>query len=466
MILPSVTFLDLETTGATPLKDRITEIALVRFDQGVETVRWQTLVNPQQSIPSFIQSLTGINDEMVADAPLFAEVAEKLQTLLEGSVLAAHNVRFDHGFLKTEFKRIGVNFSPKVMCTVKLSRLLYPQFYSHGIDAIVERHQISGLARHRAMGDVEAILVMLHDARRDLGDAVVEAAAQKLMAVPALPPHVDASLVGELPEAPGVYLFYGDNDVPLYIGKATNLRARVLSHLTSEASKEKRLTQAMRRFEWIPTAGELSALLLESRLMKQYSPSYQGPSRREQSLFSWQLTVGNSLSTTSLLTLVNEGDIDPSQLRQLFGIFKSKRQAVEALRKISEMSHLCAKMIGLEPGGSGACSAFALNRCKGVCCGKEPAEIHALRVQQALMAHQLKAWPYRGKIGIEEYNLENDLRQVHVFEHWVYLGVATDDDSLQALREQKTPLHFDLETYRLLLKMLPQKKTRVLDLAG
>lgn len=209
MILPSVTFLDLETTGATPLKDRITEIALVRFDQGVETVRWQTLVNPQQSIPSFIQSLTGINDEMVADAPLFAEVAEKLQTLLEGSVLAAHNVRFDHGFLKTEFKRIGVNFSPKVMCTVKLSRLLYPQFYSHGIDAIVERHQISGLARHRAMGDVEAILVMLHDARRDLGDAVVEAAAQKLMAVPALPPHVDASLVGELPEAPGVYLFMG-----------------------------------------------------------------------------------------------------------------------------------------------------------------------------------------------------------------------------------------------------------------
>lgn len=470
MILPAVTFLDLETTGATPLKDRITEIALVRFDHGVETVRWQTLVNPQQPIPPFIQSLTGINDEMVADAPLFSEVAEKLQSLLEGSVLAAHNVRFDHGFLKTEFKRIGVSFSPKVLCTVKLSRLLYPQFYSHGIDAIVERHQISGLARHRAMGDVEAILVMLHDARRDLGDAVVEAAAQKLMAVPALPPHVDVSLVGELPEAPGVYLFYGDNDVPLYIGKATNLRARVLSHLTSEASKEKRLTQEMKRFEWIPTAGELSALLLESRLVRQHSPLYQRPTRREQSLFSWQLTVGNpsrpaSVATPSLLTLVNEDDIDPSQLRQLFGIFKSKRQAVEALRKITDMSHLCAKMIGIEPGGRGACSAFALNRCKGVCCGKEPAEIHALRVQQELMAHQLKTWPYRGKIGIEEYNLENDLRQVHVFEHWVYLGVATDDDSLQALREQKTPLHFDLETYRLLLKMLPQKKTRVLDLA-
>lgn len=92
--------------------------------------------------------------------------------------------------------------------------------------------------------------------------------------------------------------------------------------------------------------------------------------------------------------------------------------------------------------------------------------MHALRVQQALIAHKLKVWPYRGKIGIEEYNLENDLRQIHVFEHWVYLGVAVDDEGLQALREQKTALKFDLDTYKLLLKILAQKKTRVLDLAG
>lgn len=463
-MLPSVTFLDLETTGATPLRDRITEIALVRFDDGVETRRWQTLVNPQQPIPPFIQSLTGINDEMVADAPLFSEVADQLLALLEGSVLAAHNVRFDHGFLKSEFKRIGVNFRPKVLCTVKLSRLLYPQHYSHGIDAIVERHQITGLARHRAMGDVEAILIMLNDARRDLGEAVVQAAAQKLMAAPALPPHIDASMVGELPEAPGVYQFYGENDLPLYIGKAINLRARVLSHFSADASaKEKRMTQEMKRFEWIPTAGELSALLLESRLIKAHLPTYNRSLRLEQSFCSWQLVLGHA--SQPLLTLVHEDEIDPSQLTQLFGTFKSKRQAVETLRKIADMSHLCAKAIGLEPGGSGACSAYPLNRCKGVCCGEESVEMHALRVQQALMAHQLKIWPYRGKIGIEEYNLENDLRQIHVFEHWVYLGVATDDESLQALREQKSALNFELETYKLLLKMLPQKKTRVLDLA-
>lgn len=463
-MLPSVTFLDLETTGATPLRDRITEIALVRFDDGVETVRWQTLVNPQQPIPPFIQSLTGIDDNMVADAPLFAEVADKLLALLEGSVLAAHNVRFDHGFLKSEFKRLGITLRQKVLCTVKLSRLLYPQHYSHGIDAIVARHQITGLARHRAMGDVEAILIMLNDARRVLGSEVVQAAALKLMAAPTLPPHIDASLVGELPEAPGVYLFYGENDLPLYIGKSVNVRARVLSHFSSDhaSTKEMRMTQEMKRFEWIPAAGEFSALLLESRLVKERMPIYNRQLRRERSLCSWQIDT----QAQPLLKLVHEQEIDPSQMTQLFGTFRSKRQAVETLRKIADLSHLCAKTLGLEAGRAGPCFAYQLKRCKGVCCGQESAEMHALRVQQALMAHKLKAWPYRGKIGIEEYNLENDLRQIHVFEHWVYVGVAVDDEGLLALRAQKTALKFDLDSYKLLLKMLSQKKTRVLDLAG
>lgn len=462
-MLPSVTFLDLETTGATPLRDRITEIALVRFDHGIETVRWQTLVNPQQPIPPFIQSLTGISDAMVTDAPLFSEVADKLLALLEGSVLAAHNVRFDHGFLKSEFKRLGITLRQKVLCTVKLSRLLYPQFYSHGIDAIVSRHQITGLARHRAMGDVEAILVMLNDAKRDLGEAAVQAAAMQLMAAPTLPPHIDASMVGELPEAPGVYLFYGENDLPLYVGKSVNIRARVLSHFSSDhaSTKEMRMTQEMKRFEWIPTAGEFSALLLESRLVKERQPIYNRHLRRERSLCSWQIDP----QAQPQVKLVHEDEIDPSQMTQLFGTFRSKRQAIEALRKIADLSHLCVKKLGLEAGSRGPCFAYQLKRCKGVCCGQEPPEIHALRVQQALMAHKLKSWPYRGKIGIEEYSLENDVRQMHVFEHWVYLGVAEDDDRLQDLRTQKTALKFDLDSYKLLLKMLAHKKTRVHDLA-
>ncbi|MFD0913433.1 exonuclease domain-containing protein [Methylophilus luteus] len=462
-MLPSITFLDLETTGATPLKDRITEIALVRFDGGVETARWQTLVNPQMDIPPFIQSLTGINNAMVEHAPLFSEVASQLLAFLDGTVLAAHNVRFDHGFLKTEFKRLGINLQQKVLCTVKLSRLLYPQHFSHGIDAIVARHNIVGIARHRAMGDVEAVLRMLEDARQELGEAAVQSAAQKLMAAPVLPAHIDAGLIGELPETPGVYLFYGEHDVPLFIGKGTNVRARVLAHFsgTKATARELRLAQEIRRFEWIPTAGELSALLLETRLLRQHKPLYNRQLTRERQLFSWRL---DPLAQPQV-SLVAAGDIDPSQMGRLFGTFKTKQQATEALRKIADRNQLCLRLLGLEGGAGGPCVAFQLKRCKGACCGQEPATIHSLRLQQALVAHKLSPWPYPGKIGIEEYNLENDLRQIHVFEHWAYVGVADNDDDLQALRAQTSTLTFELETYKLLLKVLPQKKTRVLNLA-
>lgn len=463
LMLPSITFLDLETTGATPLKDRITEIALVRFDDGFETARWQTLVNPQMSIPPFIQSLTGINNAMVEQAPVFAEVADQLLAFLDGTVLAAHNVRFDYGFLKTEFRRLGINLQQKVLCTVKLSRLLYPQHFSHGIDAIVARHKIEGLARHRAMGDVEAVLRMLNDARHTFGESVIQAAAQKLMASPVLPAHIDSSLIGELPETPGVYLFFGEQDVPLYVGKSTNIRACVLSHFSGgkASSREMRLIQEIRRFEWVPTAGELSALLLEARLLKERNPVYNRQVRRERQLCSWQL---QPLSQPAV-SLIHEQDLDPRQMGHLFGTFKSKQQATEALRKIAEKHQLCLKVLGLEGHESGPCAAYAFKRCKGACCDQETADIHHLRLQQALMAHKLSLWPYPGKIGIEEYNHENDLRQIHVFEHWVYLGAADSDESLQTLRAQTKTLQFDLEMYKWLLKILAQKKTRVQNLA-
>jgi DNA polymerase-3 subunit epsilon len=176
--LPNYVMLDLETTGTTPPYDRITEIALIRFEYGVETGRWQTLVNPGISIPPFITRLTGITNEMVKDAPSFEEVAPTLYSHIEGAVLAAHNVRFDHGFLKSEFKRLGAVLRQKVMCTVKLSRKLYPEHRGHGLDAIMQRHGLRTEARHRAMGDVELVVAYLDLARRELGEAcVLEAVA-------------------------------------------------------------------------------------------------------------------------------------------------------------------------------------------------------------------------------------------------------------------------------------------------
>ncbi|MBN9126654.1 MAG: DNA polymerase III subunit epsilon, partial [Nitrosospira sp.] len=266
--------LDLETTGATPSYHRVTEIALICFEYGVETERWQTLVNPGVSIPSFISRLTGITNDMVRDAPAFEDIAPVLHGYLGGAILAAHNMRFDYGFLKNEYRRLGAVLRQKVMCTVKLSRALYPHHEGHGLDAIMARHGLACPARHRAMGDVELVVDYMELAKRELGEAAVLDAVARLIHGPSLPAGLDAGFLDEIPESPGVYLFYGENDLPLYIGKSVALRSRVLSHFSNDhaSSRDMRIGQEITRVEWIETAGELGALLLEARLIKERQP--------------------------------------------------------------------------------------------------------------------------------------------------------------------------------------------------
>ncbi len=151
-----VAVVDLESTGGNLYEDRVTEVALVKFGQG-RAERYEWLVNPQKPIPQFVAELTGISDGMVADAPVFAEIAGGLFSVLKGCVLVAHNSRFDYTFLKHEFHRAGIGFSSPALCSVQLSRRLYPQFYKHSLDGIIERLGIVVEDRHRAMADVSAL---------------------------------------------------------------------------------------------------------------------------------------------------------------------------------------------------------------------------------------------------------------------------------------------------------------------
>jgi DNA polymerase-3 subunit epsilon len=462
-MLTSYVLLDLETTGATPLKDRITEIALIKYEGDKEVLRWQTLVNPEVPISSFIQQLTGINNDMVANAPTFKQVAGELLDYLKDAVLCAHNVRFDHGFLKNEFKRIGVDLRQKVLCTVKLSRKLYPQHRSHGLDAIIARHELVCESRHRAMGDVEMMVGFLKSACEELGSVAVRNAAQELLkGSKSLPSHIDAHLIDNLPETPGVYLFYGDTNLPLYIGKSINIRERVLSHFSSDhaSTKEMRISQEIKHIEWIETAGEFSALLLESRLVKERQPIYNRQLRRERQLCSWR--IAEDLTQTPMVSLVQVDEIDPANMGLLFGTFRSKRQATEVLRNIAEQHQLCQKILGLES-GKGACFAHQLKRCKGVCAGKEAAELHFLRLRQALTSHQVKTWPFKGKIGIHETHRFNDKSALHLFEHWVYLGSIEDDSGLEDIADARSDLVFDLDTYKLLLKELNKPNVKIIE---
>ena len=178
MLRQPLIFLDLETTGMTATHERITEIGLVEVANGEFVGSWSQLVNPQKDIPPFIAALTGISDEMVEHAPTFGELAPGLFERLEGKLLIAHNARFDYGFLKSEFERVGLCYQPRVLCTVKLSRKLFPEHRRHNLDSVIERHGLSCGARHRALGDAEVLWQFLQKIEAEVEAGRIDAALQ------------------------------------------------------------------------------------------------------------------------------------------------------------------------------------------------------------------------------------------------------------------------------------------------
>src|SRR5256885_6866973 len=167
MFAPAVAFVDLETPGTAAAEDRITEVGIVRVDDGARVSEWSTLVDPECSIPPEIQGMTGITNAMVAGAPTFRQIADEITGRIAGCVFVAHNARFDYGFLKHEFGRLGRAFTARVLCTVQLSRRLYPDSGPHHLDAVIERHALAASDRHRALGDARILWQFVQTLYRD-----------------------------------------------------------------------------------------------------------------------------------------------------------------------------------------------------------------------------------------------------------------------------------------------------------
>lgn len=453
--LPDMVVLDIETTGGSHLYDRITEIALVRIQNGEIVDIWQSLINPGKPIPITITYLTGITDEMVKDAPTFEDIAPALYQYLEGVPLAAHNVRFDYGFLKAEYQRINATLMLKTLCTVKLSRRLFPEHRGHGLDAIMRRHGLTTNARHRAMGDVILVLEYLEKARLALGSLKVIEEINHQSKGPSLPIGIEKGILDKIPDSPGVYLFFGETDLPIYIGKSIKLRSRVMNHFNSDhtSSKEMKIAQEVKHTEWIETAGELGALLLESRLIKERQPVYNRMLRRNRQLQF--IRLAETLNQTPWISYVSADEFDPGNFDLLYGMFKSKKAAAETMRQIAIEHRLCPRLLGLES-GKGACFAFQLKKCSGVCAGKESPEIHYLRLKQALIGMRLESWPYQGRIGIREVDKISGKTQIQVFEQWCHLTTVEDEIQMNEARQCRFELTFDLDIYKLLKKRLKQ----------
>lgn len=442
-------FVDIETSGSTPGRDGITEVAVITWDDGV-VERWSSLVNPQRSIPEFIQGLTGISNEMVADAPLFEELVPELKRRLAGRVFVAHNARFDYAFIKQGFLAAGEDLRAPTLCTVKLSRKLFPKEARHNLDALTARHGLQAQGRHRAMADADLLLQFWQILMRDIAPEELDAAVHELLGRPSLPSHLDASLLADLPAGPGVYLFYGENDLPIYIGKSKTIRSRVLAHLSSDvrSSKELSLAQQVRRVEWRETTGEISALLLEADLVKSMRPTHNRQLRLNQNVCTLVLDTPQAFPQVQPLSI---DEALPEQSGRAYGLFQSMTEARRSLRLLCEEHGLCQAVLGVEKRKHGeACFGRQLKKCQGACEGGESPERHHLRVMAALSKMKVRDWPFAGPAYLREGEA------LLIFQDWAYLGTAHSEADLEDCLAGRRQIQFDRDTYRILLKVVGQ----------
>jgi DNA polymerase III subunit epsilon len=459
MLAPAIAFVDLETTGTAPTGDRVTEIGIVRVVDGVVREEFSTLVNPECAIPEEIQALTGITNAMVRDKPTFAELRRTIAERLDGHLFVAHNARFDYGFLKNEFRRVQMPFTADVLCTVRLSRRLFPEAPGHSLDAIVSRHRLAEAfssdsrartGRHSALGDARALWGFVQAIYREKAADEIERAVKRLLKIPSLPPQLPPDALERLPEGPGVYRFYGVNDLPLYIGKSVNLRDRIRSHFSSDyrSANDLRLSGEIQRIEVDETAGELGALLREARLVKELLPLHNYRLRRKRNACFVRVPDLRSAPEILLAKDIDWNARGP-QAETLYGPFATKAHVKALLEALAGEHGLCWRQLGWEKRG-GPCFARQVRKCRGACLGEESPEQHNLRLATALMPHRVNDWPWPGRMVIHERHPDGRFEEAHVFERWAHIGTARGAEELEALAETRVEIDFDPDVYRIL----------------
>ena len=374
---------DLETTGTRPSRDKITEIAIILHDGKRELDRWSSLINPECRINTAIEELTGINDELVAEAPKFYEVAKHVVEYTTDYVFVAHNVRFDYTFLREEFSRLGFTYSRKQLCTLQLSRKSFPGRSSYSLGKLCSSLKIPHQQAHRAMADAEATAILLQRCfQRKDGDADARTVLRTAMRESLLPGGLSLKKIQSLPQSCGVYYFLNRSGRVVYVGKSQNIRRRVMEHFGQKDEKGNRLHQQVHSIRYELTGSELVALLHESYEIKRLMPSINRAQRRRYFPFVLHRTV--SAEGVYCVELCRPSPKERAALDVIAEYGKLGR-AKGALQFIQREFDLCGRFVNLERGKPGTpCFHYHLKSCLGVCGGHECIEEYNSRVERAI----------------------------------------------------------------------------------
>lgn len=400
---------DIETTGGKYNEEGITEIAIYKFDGDRIVDQFASLVNPERRIQAFVVNLTGINNDMLRNAPKFFEVAKRIIEITEGCILVAHNAQFDNRILTTEFDRLGYEYDKDTLCTVELAQKLIPGLPSYSLGKLCRSLGIPMSDRHRAQGDAKATvelfkLLLAKDTEKQIISQSVRKDPKK---------HMEPRLLDIIKEAPsetGVYYMHRADGTVIYIGKSKNIKKRLMQHFTSDSRKSKKMQLEVSSVSYERTGSELLALLKESAEIKKNKPLFNRALRR--TLFNYQLN--SFVDEKGYINLKIE---KANGKKRPVTTFSNYQQARNAVFKITESYGLCQKLTGLHQ-TKGSCFLYEIKECEGACIEKEGPESYNARVQDFLDKHS-----YQNKhMLIIDRGREVDEQSVVLIEDGIYKG--------------------------------------------
>ena len=369
---------DIETTGGYASNNDITEVAIVLHDGEKVIRRFESLVKPDRTIPYYIQVLTGITHDMVEDAPSFAELAPVVHELLDQAVFIAHNVNFDYSFLKHHLSQAGYELHNNKLCTVRLSRKVFPGFKSYSLGNLCNSLGIPVENRHRAGGDADATVLLFEHLLRNNAIEHIQQFVKKGAKEQSLPPHLPKEEVEKLPYTPGVYYFHDQKGKVIYVGKAKNLKYRVRSHFSHNGAGRQRqeFLRSIYSISFETCATELMAFILESVEIRRLWPAYNSSQKRFTPAFGLYLYEDRSGYQRLVI------DKKKKNLLPVY-TFNLLVEGHQLMRRLIAEFELCPKLCYMQTDDA-TCVGVGAETCHGACEQRESAVAYNKRVDDAL----------------------------------------------------------------------------------
>ncbi|WP_147678767.1 exonuclease domain-containing protein [Algibacter pacificus] len=448
---------DIETTGGKFNEEGITEIAIYKFDGHEVVDQFISLVNPERDIQPFVVQLTGINSNMLKNAPKFYEIAKRIIEITEDCILVAHNAQFDYRILGTEFRRLGYNYKRKTLCTVELAKDLIPGQASYSLGKLVRSLGIPVTDRHRASGDALATvklfkLLLAKDTHKNIIQQSIKLHQKKTLDSKLL------NILDKLPTTTGVYYIHNDDGDIIYIGKSNNIKKRINQHFLGTNSKSKKIRKLVSDVTYESTGSELVALLKENEEIKQNKPLLNRALRR-------------SIFTQALYSFIDENNyinlkIDVADGRKKnITTFTNRQSAKSFLTHMVEEYNLCQKLTGLYKTKTN-CFSYDLKECRGACIQKETSESYNKRVNELISKHN-----YTNKnMVIVDRGRAIDERSVVLIENGVFKGLGFVNlnyqiNTISVLESIITPMENNRDAQHIIKNYVRKnKRLKIIDL--